>query len=73
MPKVDGRYVMFLNVIPDSDVYKILTGYELGFNGIVPLDFSPQFESHKGSDENTFLKALRDLAILAVYDAEVQQ
>ena len=34
MPKVSGRYVMFLNVIPDSDVYKILTGYELGFNGV---------------------------------------
>ena len=60
MPKVAGRYVMFLNCVPDSDVYKILTGYELGFNGILPLDFSPQFESYKGSDENTFLKALRD-------------
>ena len=60
MPKLGGRYVMFLNFIPDSDVYKILTGYELGFNGILPLDFSPQFEIYNGSDENSFLKALRD-------------
>ena len=60
MPKVGGRYVMFLNAIPDSDVYRILTGYELGSNGILPLDFSPQFESYNGFDENTFLKALRE-------------
>ena len=60
MPKVGGRYVMFLNFIPDSDAYKILTGYELGFSGILPLDFSPQFEFYNGANENTFLKALRD-------------
>jgi hypothetical protein len=60
MPKAGGRYVMFLNRIPDSDVYRILTGYELDLKGVHPLDFSPQFETYKNFEENAFLKALRN-------------
>ena len=57
MPAVGYRYAFFLNVLDDD--YRILTGYELGPQGVMPLDYSRQFEDHKGQNEADFLKALR--------------
>lgn len=58
MPAVGGRYALFLNS-RDED-YVIITGYELGAEGVMPLDDSRQFERYQGENENDFIKALRD-------------
>jgi hypothetical protein len=60
MPRVGGRYVLFLNSIHENNDYSILTGYELTTSGVVPLDDSNQFYAYAGHDEATFLKALND-------------
>ena len=59
MPKFGGRYLLFLNVIPDTDTYRILTGYEISLSGVTPLDLSPQFEAYRGSSQTKLLTALR--------------
>jgi hypothetical protein len=58
MPAVGARYIFFLNVV-DED-YSILTGYQLGTEGVVPLDNSRQFQVYQGQNEADFLTALRD-------------
>ena len=58
MPAVGGRYAFFLNSV-DED-YVIITGYELGPEGVMPLDNSRQFERYLGENEDSFVKALRD-------------
>ena len=58
MPGVGSRYVFFLNAI-DED-YRILTGYELTPEGVVPLDSSQQFQVFQGRAETDFLKILRE-------------
>ena len=58
MPAVGFRYALFLRVL-DED-YRILTGYELGPEGVMPLDNSGQFETYRRATETDFLKALRD-------------
>jgi len=67
MPAVGARYALFLNV-RDGD-YGILTAYELGPEGVMPLDKSRQFETYQGQSEAGFLKALRD----AISEAGPQQ
>ena len=64
MPAVGSRYVFFLNVL-DED-YSILTGYELGPEGVMPLDNSRQFETYRRETESDFLKTLRDAISQAV-------
>ena len=59
MPKVGERYVLFVNRPPDVDFYRIITGYEIALAGVTPLDYSLQFESYRGLDEASFLKAVR--------------
>lgn len=58
MPAVGSRYVFFLTAL-DED-YRILTAYELGPEGVEPLDKSRQFEVYAGKNEAEFLAALRD-------------
>ena len=58
MPVVGGRYALFLSSL-DED-YVIITGYELGTDGVMPLDNSPQFERYQRKNENDFVKELRD-------------
>ena len=58
MPAVGGRYAFFLKSV-DED-YGIITGYELGAEGVMPLDNSRQFERYQGENENTFLRALHE-------------
>ena len=47
MPAVGERYVFFLTS-PNNQDLMILTGYQLGPNGLTPLDESPQFEQFRG-------------------------
>jgi hypothetical protein len=68
MPAVGYRYAFFLNIL-DED-YSILTGYELGHEGVMPLDNSRQFETYRRETETDFLKALRDAISQAVPQQE---
>ena len=65
MPPVGKTCVLFLNTIPPTDAYTILTGYELGVNGFEPLDFGSKFEAFRGMDVSTFLSTLADLVTKA--------
>jgi hypothetical protein len=58
MPVVGGRYALFLKSV-DED-YVIITGYEFGVEGMMPLDNSPQFELYRRENENDFMNELRD-------------
>jgi hypothetical protein len=64
MPGVGARYAFFLNVL-DED-YTILTAYELAADGVVPLDYSTQFEVYKGVNEVSFTASLRNVIAQAV-------
>ena len=59
MPQVGGRYVLFLNAIFGSENLRILTGYELQTDRVVPLDLGRQFEIYNGSDQASFLESLQ--------------
>ena len=59
MPAIGARYVFFLSSPNNQDLI-ILTAYQLGPNGVVPLDDSPQFEKFRGTAEDLFLKDLGD-------------
>lgn len=58
MPRVDGKYMLFLKSIPQSEDFTILTGYELGPQGVSPLDSSGQFEVFRGYAESSLLTDL---------------
>jgi hypothetical protein len=60
MPRVRNRYVLFLTREDGEPNYRIITGYELGADGVVPLDVSPKFDAYKGWNEALFLKTVRD-------------
>ena len=68
MPAVGARYAFFLHVLDDD--YRILTGYELGVEGVMPLDNSRQFEVYRRQNETEFLKSLRDAISQAVPQPE---
>lgn len=59
MPSAGRRYVLFLGAIEHSKDYRILTGYELSPNGVVPIDTSRQFKTYEGYDPDSFLKVVR--------------
>jgi hypothetical protein len=58
MPKVGARYVLFLKSISKTENFSILTAYELGAEGVSPLDWSPQFETYRGYSESSFFTEL---------------
>lgn len=58
MPVVGERYAFFLKSL-DED-YSIITGYEFGPEGMMPLDNSNQFERYQGKNENDFINELRN-------------
>jgi hypothetical protein len=60
MPRPARRYVLFLGAPQDSPNYRIVTGYELTDEGVIPLDIAPHFDAYKGLDETTFLKTVRE-------------
>jgi hypothetical protein len=49
MPRVGARYLFFLKPSPELD-YSILTAYEFGQKGVIPLDSSGQFQQYEGYD-----------------------
>jgi len=60
MPRVGGKYLLFLKYIPQSEDLTILTGYEFGPTGVSPLDPSGQFEAYRGISENSFFLDLNN-------------
>jgi hypothetical protein len=65
MPKVGGRYVLFLTHDYETagdmgDDFYLLTGYEFKNDKVVPLDSSTKQEvlAYKGATESSFLKDL---------------
>lgn len=60
MPLVGRRYVLFLKYNKQGGGFSILTGYDLRKGRVIPLDSLDQFGVYKGTDENSFLNAVRD-------------
>jgi len=60
MPLVGRQYVLFLKYDDQAQSFSILTGYELHKGRVIPLDSLDQFSVYKGTDENSFLNAVRD-------------
>ena len=60
MPLAGGRYVFFLDRGEGDPNYRIVTGYELGADGVEPLDVAPHFDAYKGAHSEKFLQAVRD-------------
>jgi len=59
MPLVGRQYVLFLKYDDQAQSFSILTGYELYRGRVIPLDSLDQFAVYKGTDENSFLNAVR--------------
>jgi hypothetical protein len=67
MPHAGAQYVLFLQKSPEGDMV-ILTGYELLYGRVVPLDgeedHDPRkalpFAKYRGVDQTAFLKVIRD-------------
>jgi hypothetical protein len=59
MPLSGQRYLLFLTSKNQRDL-SILTAYESGANGMIPLDQAPQFEKYRGLTEEALLQKLRD-------------
>ena len=58
-PEVGARYVFFLKAVAGG--YNLLTAYELGSNGVQPLDNSQIFRAFQNTSETDFLTSLRTL------------
>lgn len=60
MPRVNGRYVLFLRRA-GTDSYSILTGYELQNGYVSPLDGeASQFRFYEGTEEASFIRLVRE-------------
>ena len=59
MPLIGERYLFFLTSKNQHDL-SVLTAYEIGTQGVAPLDESPQFEQHRGLSEPALLQKLHD-------------
>lgn len=57
MPNVGTRNVFFLKVVDQG--FRVVTIYELGPDGVLPLDLSNQFQRFQGEKESVFLDTLR--------------
>lgn len=59
LPEQNLRYVFFLKNDENIGNYKILTGYELNANGIIPLEDYEDRKDYIGKTENNFLKEVK--------------
>ena len=59
MPRVGGRYVLFLDRGDGEPNFRLVTGYELAPDGATPLDVGAQFDTYKWMSEEAFLEAVR--------------
>lgn len=60
MPAIGKRYLFFLKATDDTQAYEIVTGYEIGPEHVLPLDWGRQFESLRGTDSVAFLNTVRE-------------
>lgn len=60
MPAIGKRYLFFLRAIKDTQDYEIVTGYEIGPERVLPLDYGVRFEAFTGTDSAVFLNTVRD-------------
>jgi len=63
IPEAGKRYLFFLKAIEDTQVFQIITGYELAPSGVNALDTPSQFGQYNGVDEATFLNNVRSAII----------
>lgn len=61
MPRINRRYVFFLNTTEHGQGFRLLTGYELHSGKIIPLDISTRMNAYKGMAEEAFLNQIRDV------------
>jgi hypothetical protein len=59
MPRVGGRYVLFLTKTNTESVFEILTGYELREASVYALDDLPKPRSYENTTPANFLNELR--------------
>ncbi len=59
MPRVGGRYVLFLTETNSESVFEILTGYELRETSVHALDDLPQSRSHENTTPANFRNELK--------------
>lgn len=72
-PQTGKRYVLFLKRDNQAPDFSILTGYELRAGRVIPLDGEDvkdqradlPFARYRGTDENTFLGAVREAIVRA--------
>ncbi len=60
MPATGKRYLFFLEATEDTQAYEIVTGYEIGPERVLPLDYGVRFEAFTGTDSVVFLNTVRD-------------
>lgn len=60
MPRVNRRYVLFLDATEFDQDFRLLTGYELRAGKTLPLDDSTRMNAYSGMAEEAFLNHVRD-------------
>jgi hypothetical protein len=60
LPLDGGQYVLFLKGDEQGQTYTVLTMYQLGPDGVTPIDEGIQFEPYRGQEKSEFLKTIRD-------------
>jgi hypothetical protein len=59
MPRVGGRYVLFLSETNTENVFEIITGYEIRADSVSPLDELPQTRAYENAMPANFLNELK--------------
>ena len=60
LPLDDGQYVLFLKREGQEQTYTVLMMYQLGLDGVTPIDEGAQFEPYRGQKKSDFLKTIQD-------------
>lgn len=60
MPAIGKRYLFFLKATDDTQAYEIVTGYEIGSERVLPLDYGVRFDAFSGTELAVFLNTVRD-------------
>lgn len=58
MPRLSTKYLFFLKLPDEAQVYELLTGYEMGEQQVHPLD-DGSFQEYDRMDTNAFLNVVR--------------
>lgn len=59
MPRIGGRYVLFLAATDTESVFEIITGYEIREGLVYPLDELPPMRAYENTPATEFLNQLR--------------